>query len=115
MAAGPTPSFEAHAQCFVLFDPAGEPARLYRHPLEHLLAQDEAHAATLPHWIEQQLGRGHELALFAGFGAADALALVDVRRTCTPGSILSLGIPVLSLDGEAATPSCWAGICGARS
>lgn len=48
-------------------------------------------------------------------GAADALALVDVRRTCTPGSILSLGIPVLSLDGEAATPSCWAGTCGARS
>ena len=48
-------------------------------------------------------------------GGADALALVDVRRTCTPGSILSVGIPVLSLDGEAATPSCWAGICGARS
>ena len=80
MAAGPTPSFEAHAQCFVLFDPAGEPARLYRHPLEHLLAQDEAHAATLPHWIEQQLGRGHELALFAGFGAADALASLRVRQ-----------------------------------
>ncbi len=48
-------------------------------------------------------------------GGADALALVDVRRTCTPGAVLSIGIPVLSLDGEAATPSCWAGVCAASS
>ena len=48
-------------------------------------------------------------------GGADALALVDVRRTCTPGAVLSLGIPVLSLDGEEATPSRWAGVCAASS
>ncbi|MDA8074605.1 MAG: hypothetical protein M0Z40_05115 [Actinomycetota bacterium] len=48
-------------------------------------------------------------------GGADALALVDVRRTCTPGAVLSIGIPVLSLDGESATPSCWAGVCAASS
>ena len=48
-------------------------------------------------------------------GGADALALVDVRRTSTPGAVLSLGIPVLSLDGDEATPSRWAGVCAARS
>jgi hypothetical protein len=48
-------------------------------------------------------------------GGADALALVDVRRTCTPGAALSIGVPVLSLDGEAATPSCWAKVCAASS
>jgi len=48
-------------------------------------------------------------------GGADALALVDVRRTCTPGAVLSIGIPVLSLDDEVATPSRWAGACAASS
>ncbi|MHB1552439.1 MAG: hypothetical protein ACYCSX_00460 [Acidimicrobiales bacterium] len=48
-------------------------------------------------------------------GGADALALVDVRRTSTPGAVLSVGVPVLSLDDEAATPSCWAGVCAASS
>jgi hypothetical protein len=51
----------------------------------------------------------------AAIGGADALALVDVRATCTPGAVLSIGIPVLSLDGQAATPSCWAGVCAASS
>ncbi|MDA8314196.1 MAG: hypothetical protein M0010_03335 [Actinomycetota bacterium] len=46
-------------------------------------------------------------------GGADALALVDVRRSCTPAAVLSIGIPVLSLDGEPATPPCWAGVCAA--
>ncbi len=69
-----------HAQCFVLFDPADAPARLYRQPLAQLLAGDEAQAAELPCWIDEQLGQGRELALFAGFGAADALASLRVRQ-----------------------------------
>ena len=48
-------------------------------------------------------------------GGADALAVVEVRGTCTPGAVLSTGIPVRSLDGEAATPAQWAAVCAARS
>jgi hypothetical protein len=40
-------------------------------------------------------------------GGIDAIALGNVRATMSPGAVLQLSIPVLWLDGEAATPERW--------
>ncbi len=47
-------------------------------------------------------------------GGVDALALVDMETTATPGAILSTGIPVRCIDDEAATPSVWARLVARR-
>ena len=70
--------------CFVLFDPVDAPARLLQAPCEHWLADDDARARHMPRWLEEQLRAGREVALFAGFGAAAALADLEVRQH--PGS-----------------------------
>lgn len=43
-------------------------------------------------------------------GGVDALAVHGIDRTVTPGAVLSLGVPVASIDGRRATPARWASI-----
>ncbi|MGC8463042.1 MAG: hypothetical protein ACP5P9_05160 [Acidimicrobiales bacterium] len=43
-------------------------------------------------------------------GGLDALAVADAVCSTTPGSLLELGIPVASLDGQPATPALWAAV-----
>lgn len=43
-------------------------------------------------------------------GGADALALMDARRTCSPAAVLSLGIPVMYLDAKEASSGEWASL-----
>ncbi|SCC92771.1 putative para-aminobenzoate synthase (Aminodeoxychorismate synthase) PabB [Thiomonas sp. X19] len=59
---------------FVLFDPADAPARLYTAPIAHRIARTDAEAAAMQGWAGEELARGREVALFAAFEAARALA-----------------------------------------
>ncbi|MHB1667665.1 MAG: hypothetical protein ACYCUK_09710, partial [Thiomonas sp.] len=59
---------------FVLFDPADAPARLYTASIAHRIARTDAEAAAMPAWAGEELARGREVALFAAFEAARALA-----------------------------------------
>jgi predicted nuclease with RNAse H fold len=45
-----------------------------------------------------------------GFGLVDAIAVHGVTATGDPASVLSLGVPVASLDGRRATPQAWAAL-----
>lgn len=44
------------------------------------------------------------------FGLVDAIAVHGVSATGDPASVLSLGVPVASLDGRRATPQTWAAL-----
>jgi hypothetical protein len=63
---------------FVLFDPVDAPARLYRTPRAHCVA--DADAALLYDWLAAELGAGREVALFLGFEAAQELAQLPLAR-----------------------------------
>lgn len=43
-------------------------------------------------------------------GAVDALAVGACADTCSPAALLSVGVPVASLEGRRATPAAWAAL-----
>ena len=77
--------------CFVLYDPVDAAARLLHQPQAHWLADAPAQAGQTPQWLEQQLRQGRQIAMFAGFGAADALAGLQARQLAGSPRVEALG------------------------
>ncbi len=89
------------ATSFVLFDPADGPARLYTAPLAQRTARTEAEAAAMPAWAGEELARGRDVALFAAFEAAHALAGLPLAHA--PITPLVQGVSftgAAALDGD---------------
>ena len=49
-----------------------------------------------------------------GLGGLDAIALEHLDSTVSPASILRLGIPVVRIEGQKATPALWAVLLAER-
>ncbi len=100
-------SVDRDSCCFVLFDPSNAPARLLRRPRAHWIAADAAAAAATPRWIEGQLAARREIALFAGFGAADALAGLGVRQHAGSPRVEALAFDSVQLPGDDTAVDAW--------
>ncbi|OIQ83627.1 aminodeoxychorismate synthase component 1 [mine drainage metagenome] len=98
-----TPGLPDAVTSFVLFDPADGPARLYTAPLVQRTARTEAEAAAMPAWAGEELARGREVALFAAFEAAHALAGLPLAHAPITPLVQGLSFAgAAALDGDAA-------------
>ncbi len=97
------PGLPDAATSFVLFDPADGPARLYTAPLAQRIARTEAEAAAMPTWAGEELAGGREVALFAAFEAAHALAGLPLAHAPITPLVQGLSFAgAAALDGDAA-------------
>ena len=95
------PGLPDAATSFVLFDPADGPGRLYTAPLAQRTARTEAEAAAMPAWAGEELARGREVALFAAFEAAHALAGLPLAHAPITPLVQGLSFAgAAALDGD---------------